>query len=107
MSSIKDSLYSSEKVWQVSKDFMGWKKQGSPNGLHVGTNLVTSAKNIAKLLNEFFHKKVHDIRKKIPEVAPNFKICKSIMSEKRCKLQLNHVSIRKVEALIRNLKPSK
>ena len=53
---------SPELVWKSAKSFMGWKTQGTPNQVKVGNQLVTSAKLIAKAMNEFFINKVETIR---------------------------------------------
>ena len=44
---------SPEIVWKNAKLFMGWKSSGTPHQLKVDNQLVTSAKKIAQLMNEF------------------------------------------------------
>ena len=104
---IKDSLHSSEKAWQTTKNLMGWTQKGPPSKIQKGTNLITSAKEIARLMNEFFILKVQNLRKNMPDIVPNFKACQNIMTDKQCKLGLSHVSLDKVKSVLSNLKSSK
>ena len=57
---------SPDLVWKKAKNFMGWKSQGVPAQIKVGNDLITSAKKIANLLNNFFVNKVETIRKGTP-----------------------------------------
>ena len=67
-------------------------------------NLVTSASTIASIMNEYFISKVRLIRNSIREIPNNFSKCIELMSGKNCKLSLAHVSVSKVNKLLKGLK---
>ena len=50
-----------EIVWKNAKAFMGWKSSGTPHQIKVNNQLVTSAKRIAQLMNEYVIEKVQII----------------------------------------------
>ena len=58
-------------------------------------------------MNNYFLDKVDKIRSKIPEVPCCFTKCKEIMRGKRCKFSLSHVTVLKVNRLLKGLKNSK
>ena len=86
---------------------MGWKSKGIPTQLSIGNQLVTSAKKIAQHMNEFFLNKVDTIRAGM--TAARFTMHKvfEIMSTKSCKLQLSHVTLSKVEKVLKSLSNSR
>ena len=94
-------------VWKSAKAFMGWKSTGIPTQLKVGNELVTSAKKIAKHMNEFFLNKVETIRAGIASVRFNMSKVHDIMSNKTCQLQLKHVSLEKVSKTLKSLSNSR
>ena len=94
-------------VWKSAKAFMGWKSTGIPTQLKVGNELVTSAKKIAKHMNEFFLNKVETIRAGIASVRFNMSKVHDIMSNKTCHLQLKHVSLDKVSKTLKSLSNSR
>ena len=94
-------------VWKSAKAFMGWKSTGIPTQLKVGNELVTSAKKIAKHMNEFFLNKVETIRAGIASVRFNMSKVHDIMSNKTCQLQLKHVSLEKVLKTLKSLSNSR
>ena len=65
---------SPDLMWKSAKSFMGWASQGSPQQLQVGNELITSAKEIAQLMNNYFVTKVSSIRACMGE--KDFPICK-------------------------------
>ena len=102
---ISQNLDSPSKTWQTAKAFMDWESSGGPpDQLSVGNKLITKASLIASAMNEYFIEKVKNIRKGIPHLGNSFTECKSIMKSKTCKLGLSHVSLSKVNKLLRNLK---
>ena len=102
---ISQNLDSPSKTWQTAKAFMDWESSGGPPGqLSVGGKLITRASLIASEMNEFFLEKVRNIRIGIPHLGNSFTECKSIMKSKTCKLGLSHVSLSKVNKLLKNLK---
>ena len=86
---------------------MDWKTQGPPQQLQVGGKLVTSARIIAKLMNEFFLEKIEKIIQGMGKISTNFEACKRIMEGKRCSLSFSYVSVEKVKKLLKNLKNTK
>ena len=105
---IGSTLDSPAQTWTTTKKFMGWKETGGPpNQLNIGGNLVTKAASIAMEMNHFFMNKVKAIRKGIRYLPNSFSRCKQVMEGKDCKLYLQHVSIAKVNKLLRSLKTTK
>ena len=45
-------------MWKSAKSFMGWTSHGSPQQLQVGNKLMTSARDIAHSMNDYFITKV-------------------------------------------------
>ena len=88
-------------VWKHAKSFMG--STGIPTQLKVGNELVTSAKKIAKHMNEFFLNKVETIRAGIASVRFNMSKVNGIMLDKTCHLELQHVSLVKVTKTLKSL----
>ena len=107
-SCIKKSLNSSSDTWQTAKLFMGWQNSGGPpSQLSCEGKLVTRAFDIAMEMNQYFISKVSKIRESIVHVPTNFTACKNIMRGKSCTLSLQHVTVSKVNKLLKNLKTSK
>ena len=87
---------------------MGWRETGGPpSQLNIGGKHVTKAATIAKELNHFFKNKVETIRKGIRYLPNSFSRCKQVMEGKYCKLYLQHISIAKVNKLLKSLKKTK
>ena len=96
-----------ELVWKSAKSFMGWKSTGIPTQLKVDGVLVTSARKIAELMNNFFLNKVETIRAGIAFARFNMDKVHSIMVNKTCRLQLHHVSLVKVTKILKSLSNSR
>ena len=102
------SLDSPAKTWITAKHFMDWEQSGGPpHQIRVGSKLITKASIIAKEINQFFIQKVRKIREGILYLPNLFLQCKEIMRGKSCKLGLRHVSVQKVNKLLKNLKNSR
>ena len=102
------SLDSPANTWRTAKSFMDWKQTGGPpHQLRIGNKLITKASLIASEMNIFFIQKVAKIREGIAFLANLFPKCKEIMQHKNCKLGIRHVSVLKVNKLLKNLKNSK
>ena len=86
---------------------MNWNTPGSPTQIEDGNKLVTSAKEIAKLMNQFYIDKVKLIRAGMGDTVTNLAQCKSIMQSKRCSLSLQHVTVEKIRKLIASSSKSK
>ena len=58
-------------------------------------------------MNDFFLEKVSSIHKGMPSVPKCYSKCREIMTGKTCKLSLQHVTVAKVNRLLRGLKSGK
>ena len=104
---IKENINDTAKVWKISKTFMNWKSTGTPTQLEEDGRLVTSAKMIAQVMNNFFIEKIRSIRQSMALVAINMAPCKQVMKEKQCKLSFSYISVNKVTKLLTSLSNSK
>ena len=104
---IQESINDTAKVWKISKTFMKWKSTGTPTQLEENGRLVTSAKLIAQVMNNFFIEKIRSIRQSMAMVAINMAPCKQVMQNKKCKLSFSHISVSKVSKLLNSLSNSK
>ena len=104
---IAENSDSPEIVWKNAKLFMGWKSSGTPHQLKVDNQLVTSAKKIAQLMNEFFIGKVQKIRDGMKDSRFSLSKVTEIMQNKTCKLKLKHVSELKVKKVLKSLSNSR
>ena len=105
LSSTKDSP---AQTWSTVKSFMNWKMSGGPpHQLSIGGRMVTKSSIIAKEMNKFFMNKVKAVRESITFLPNSFSKCREIMKTKRCRLTLNHVSVEKVNKLLKGLKNTK
>ena len=105
---IASSLDSPAHTWSTAKSFMNWNSTGGPpHQLNIGGKLITKASIIAKEMNQFFLDKVKIIRDGIRFLPNSFSKCKEIMENKNCKLSLKHVTVDKVNKLLKSLKNSK
>ena len=87
---------------------MDWEESGGPpSQLNIDNNLTSKASLIASAMNQFFIQKVQTIRNGIQHLPNSFLKCKEIMINKKCKLALKHVSVTKVNKLLKNLKNSR
>ena len=103
---ITENLDCASKTWKTAKTFMDWKTTGTPHQIEVNGRLVTRALEIATHMNEFFIDKVRKIRETMLETAENFTTCVRIMSNKQTNLSLQHVTVKQVKKLLKNLKSS-
>ena len=102
---VGQNLDSPANIWRTAKGFMDWESSGGPpSQLNVDNNLITKAGSIATKMNEFVIQKVTKIRNSIPFLTNTFEKCKSMMEDKSCKLALSHVTIKKVNELLKSLK---
>ena len=104
---IEENIDDPAKVWNTTKRFMNWKSTGTPSQLEVNHQLVTSAKLIAGLMNQFFVDKVRLIRNGMGQVVTNLGHCMEIMTNKRCRLSLHYITVTKVRKLLRSLSNSR
>ena len=104
---IQNNIEDPAEVWNSAKTFMNWKTTGTPVQLEVNHQLVTSARKIAVLMNQFFMDKVRLIRAGMGQAVTNMADCMNIMEHKTCKLSLQHITVSKVRKLLSSLSSSK
>ena len=104
---IMENIGDPAKVWNSTKTFMNWKSTGTPSQIEVNNQLVTSARLIAGLMNQFFIDKVRLIRAGMSQVVTNLAHCLKIMENKRCRLSLQHITEEKVRKLLTSLSNSR
>ena len=101
------NLDSPEQLWKTIKNIMGWQSNGPPQQIIDQGSIITKPYQIATLMNKYFPEKVCKIRKSLPKTDPNYDVCEKIMSNKNCRLSLEHVTLSKVKKLIKSLTNSK
>ena len=102
-----ESTDSPSNTWRTAKSFMDWNHSGGPpHQIRVGSKLITKA-SLASEINSFFIQKVRNIREGIMYLPNTFLQCKKIMRDKKAKLRIKHVSVAKINKLLRNLKNSR
>ena len=94
-------------VWKSAKAFMGWTSPGTPSQIKVKNDLITSAKEIARHMNEYFIQKVLAIRSSMQAAYFSISTVRSIMKNKKCKLQLSHINVGKVQKILKSLSSSR
>ena len=99
---------SPSSTWKTAKEFMDWENSsGPPDQLSVNGKLITKAAQIASEMNSFFINKVKVIREGIRFIPNTFSKCLEIMNNKQCKLSFHHVTVPKVNKLLKKLKNSR
>ena len=97
-----------KKTWGLAKRLMNWDAPGPPCQLEVEENgritLFTKAKDLAKIMNEFFIWKVQNIVRGLRDVPTNLDGCKKIMQDRNLSLSLKFVTVEKVKKLLGSLK---
>ena len=105
---ITSTMDNPAQTWSTAKSFMNWTNSGGPpHQLSIGGQLITKASTIAMEMNQFFLQKVRVIRDGILFLPNTFSKCKEIMQNKNCRLSFKHVSVDKVNKLLKKLKNSK
>ena len=105
---INQNLGCPASTWQTAKGFMNWEsKSGPPHQLSIRGSLVTKASQVANEMNTFFMDKVRVIRDSIMYLPNTLSKCYAIMENKQCKLSMQHVTILKVNKLLKKLKNSR
>ena len=93
------------KTW---KQFMEWSTNGSPTQLEVSTDkqtkLVSKAKDLASIMNEYFVTRIKNLSKRLIDVPLDLTGCQKLMRGKNVALSMQYVSIHKVRKLLGSLK---
>ena len=96
------------KVWGLAKKFMDWTSPGPPTQLEVEENkkitLYTKARDLTRVINEFFIFKVQNILKGLGQVPEDLSGCRKIMGNRNLFLSLSFVTIKKVKSILTSLK---
>ena len=96
------------KTWGLAKKFMEWTSPGPPTQLEVEEEkkitLYTKAKDLARVMNEFFITKVQNIVKGLKDVPTDLSECRKLMMGKNLSLSLRFVTVQKVRKLLGSLK---
>ena len=104
---LEEAMSSPDVLWKSAKSFMGWKSFGSPNQLSVNNCLITSAKEIAQVMNCFFVQKVSNFRKSMPNSPLDTTKIEECMRDKNCCLEIEYMSVSKVKKILKGLSNSK
>ena len=95
-------------IWSLAKKFMNWSSPGPPSQLEVEKDkkitLVTKAKDIASVMNEFFISKVQTIVANLAKLPVDLSGCRNLIAGKKLSLGLKFVTVQKVRKLLAGLK---
>ena len=87
---------------------MNWSSPGPPSQLEVEKDkkitLVTKAKDIASVMNEFFISKVQNIVANLAKLPVDLSGCRNLTAGKKLSLGLKFVTVQKVRKLLAGLK---
>ena len=72
---------------------MNWKRTGTPSQIVMNNVLYLKAKQVAEIMNEFFVEKVKKLKQKFGD---NFEHSYKAMGNKNCKLDMKHVTEKKI-----------
>ena len=96
------------KTWGLAKKFMEWTSPGPPSQLEVEENkkitLYTKAKDLARVMNQFFISKVQTIVKGLRQVPEDLSGCRKVMAGRKLSLSSKFVTVKKVKSLLCSLK---
>ena len=96
------------KTWGLAKKFMEWAAPGPPTQLEVEEKkkivLYTKAKDLARIMNEYFITKVQNIVKGLRDVPANLIGCRRMMQGRDLSLSLAFVPVKEVRKLLGSLK---
>ena len=96
------------KTWGLAKKFMEWKCPGPPSQLEVEENkkitLYRKARDLARIMNEFFISKVQTILKGLTKLPSDLSGCAKLMQGKNISFSARFVTVRKIRKLLGSLK---
>ena len=103
-----ENCSSTSDTWRMVKNWLGWNKGGPPSQLVINGELKSKPKELANCMNDFFVRKVTDLRSKIPACRHNpLDRVKELMKGRKCRFKLHSVHPKAVSEIIKNLKNSK
>ena len=92
------------KVWSNMKSFLGLSSGGPPSKLLQNGTLYNKPKDLAKVMNNFFIKKVTDLRRGIPAtVGDPLDQVRNLMRNRKCSFKLQPCHPDEVMAIIKKL----
>ena len=95
-------------MWGLAKKYMNWSSPGPPSQLELEKDkkitLVTKAKDIARVMNEFFITKVQNIVANLGKLPVDLSGCRKVMTGRKLSLGLKFVTVQKVRKLLSGLK---
>ena len=114
----EESLYKKSKVeecqdcpsrtWKLAKNFMEWKSPGPRTQLEVEEEnkivMYRKARDLARVMNEFFISKVEAIIKGLKKLPMNFSGCEQLMHGKNISFSVKFVTVKQIRKLIGSLK---
>ena len=87
---------------------MDWTSPGPPTQLEVEENkkitLYTKARDLSRVMNEFFISKVQKILNGLRQVPEDLSGCRQIMGDRNLSLSLSFITVRKVRSILSSLK---
>ena len=105
---VNDCKDSPTKAWGLAKKFMDWTSPGPPTQLEVKEGkkitLYTKAKDLARVMNEYFISKVQTIVNGLKDVPSDLNGCKKVMEGRNISLSMKFVTVAKVRKLLVSLK---
>ena len=104
---VGENLGTPAGMWGTVKGFMNWKKTGTPNQIVKDNILYTKAKQVAKIMNEFFVEKIDKLKIKFGNIPVNYEHCHKAMQGKRCKLNMQFVTLSQIVKKLKKLKTSR
>ena len=94
-------------IWRNVKNWFGWTKYGSPTQLQENGKIHSKPKEVARIMNEFFTKKVEGLISTLePAIECPLVLTRQVMNGRNCSFDLKPVFPNTVEEILRNLKPS-
>ena len=95
-------------MWGLAKKFMDWTSPGSPIQLEgveeKKITLYTKARDLTRVMNEFFIFKVQKILEGLRQVPEDLSGFRKIMGARSLSLSLSFVTVRKVKSILKSLK---
>ena len=99
----------SSSCWKNVMGWLGWRSSGSPTQLYSGARVETSPQRMANIMNEYYVKKVADIRAALPPPSedPLARLRTAMAGSTAPEFHLRPVHPDVVDKIIKNLKNSK
>ena len=107
-SKVEDCVDCPSQTWKLAKSFMQWTSSGPPTQLEVEEKnkivLYRKARELAKVMNEFFISKVEKIVEGLPKLPVTLRGCENLMVGKDISFSTRFVTVQKIRKLLGSLK---